>query len=247
MGWMECQPESRQGPENGSRTTISYLKDEIFNMTLAWDKEKSESPTGIEPMTSQTPGGRSIHSATRTHGEHWVHMWQVSCILLGSALPNSSWVVISPPGVQEVGARFLSGTHIFLCPTLVSCWIFHLSHLITELKIHHLHSLITTSYICYYYSFKIFPRFWLVKTTRIIHHNQLLFTKFGKNLRHIESMTSKVEPSKNYWTIDVKMTSKVQPAADYWTVDRENLGTRLCYIWWAEKQRVKWRNSFKNE
>ena len=81
--------------------------------------------------------------------------------------------------------------------------------------------------IVIYYSFKIFPRFWLVKTTRIIHHNQLLFTKFGKNLRHIESMTSKVEPSKNYWTIEVKMTSKVQPAADRWTVDRENLGTRL--------------------
>ena len=35
-----------------------------------------------------------------------------------------------------------------------------------------------------YYSFKIFPRIWSVKTTRIIHHNQLLFTKFGKNLRH---------------------------------------------------------------
>ena len=66
-----------------------------------------------------------------------------------------------------------------------------------------------------YYSFKIFPRFWLVKTTRIIHHNQLLMTNFGKNLRHIESMTSEVEPSENYWTIDVKMTSKVQPAADY--------------------------------
>ena len=88
----------------------------------------------------------------------------------------------------------------------------------------------------YYYSFKIFPRFWLVKTTRIIYDNQLLFTKFGKNLRHIESMTSKVEPSENYWTIDVKMTSKVQPTADYWTVDRENLGTRLCYIWWEEKE-----------
>ena len=71
-------------------------------MTWAWDKEKSESQTGIEPLTSQTPGGRSIHSAKRTHEEHWVHMWQVSCILLGSALPNSSWVVISPPGVQEV-------------------------------------------------------------------------------------------------------------------------------------------------
>ena len=31
------------------------------------------------------------------------------------------------------------------------------------------------------YSFKIFPLFWLVKTTPIIHHNQLLLTKFGKN------------------------------------------------------------------
>ena len=89
-----------------------------------------------------------------------------------------------------------------------------------------------------YYSFKIFSRFWLVKTTRIIHHSQLLFTKFGKHLRHIESMTSKVERTENYWTSDVKMTSKVQPAADYWIVDRENLGTRLCYIWWAEKLRA---------
>ena len=79
------------------------------------------------------------------------------------------------------------------------------------------------------YSFKIFSRFWLVKTTSIIHHNQMLFTKFGKHLRHIESMTSKVERIENYLTNDVKMTSKVQPAADYWTVDRENLGTRLCY------------------
>ena len=26
-----------------------------------WTKNKSESPTGFEPMTSQTPGGRSIH------------------------------------------------------------------------------------------------------------------------------------------------------------------------------------------
>ena len=78
-----------------------------------------------------------------------------------------------------------------------------------------------------YYSFKIFPRFGLVETTRIIHHNQLLFTKFGKNLRHIQSMTSKVEPAAYYSTVDVKMTSKVEPAADYSTVDRKNLGTRL--------------------
>ena len=33
-----------------------------------------------------------------------------------------------------------------------------------------------------YYSLKIFPRFWLAKSTRIIHHNQLLITKFGRIL-----------------------------------------------------------------
>ena len=83
--------------------------------------------------------------------------------------------------------------------------------------------------INYYYSFKIFPCFWLVKTTGVIHHNQLLLTKFGKKLCQIELMTP-----------------KVQPTADYWTVDQENLRTRLCYFWWAEKQRAKWQNSFKN-
>ena len=33
-----------------------------------------------------------------------------------------------------------------------------------------------------YYSFKIFPQFWLAKSTRIIHLNQLLMTKFGRSL-----------------------------------------------------------------
>ena len=36
-----------------------------------------------------------------------------------------------------------------------------------------------------YYSFKILLRFWLAKSTRIIHHNQLLLTKFGRILRLI--------------------------------------------------------------
>ena len=40
--------------------------------------------------------------------------------------------------------------------------------------------LITFSNKYPYYSFKLFPRFWLVKTTRIIYHNQLLLTKFEK-------------------------------------------------------------------
>ena len=33
-----------------------------------------------------------------------------------------------------------------------------------------------------YYSFKIFSRFWLAKSPRLIHHNQLLMTKFGRFL-----------------------------------------------------------------
>ena len=36
----------------------------MISMSRAWDKEKtSESPTGFEPMTFQTPGGRSSHSS----------------------------------------------------------------------------------------------------------------------------------------------------------------------------------------
>ena len=62
-----------------------------------------------------------------------------------------------------------------------------------------------------YYWFKIFSRFWLVKTTRIIHRTQLLFTKFGKNLRHIESMTSKLQPAENYWTDMSKWRQKCNP------------------------------------
>ena len=40
----------------------------------------------------------------------------------------------------------------------------------------------STMYNWYYYSFKIFPQIWLAKSTRIIHHNQLLMTKFGRIL-----------------------------------------------------------------
>ena len=37
-------------------------------------------------------------------------------------------------------------------------------------------------FILFYNSFKIFPQFWLAKSTRIIHHKQLLMTKFGRIL-----------------------------------------------------------------
>ena len=94
--------------------------------------------------------------------------------------------------------------------------------------------------IMYYCLCKIFSRFWLVKTTRIIHHNQLLLTKYWAN----DVKSAARRKLLNRWR---QNDAKVQPTADYWTVNRENLGTRLCYIWWAEVQRAKWRKSFKNE
>ena len=45
----------------------------------------------------------------------------------------------------------------------------------------HVHCLFNSCY----YSFKIYQRFWLAKSARIIHHNQLLMTKFGRILRLI--------------------------------------------------------------
>ena len=61
--------------------------------------------------------------------------------------------------------------------------------------------------IKHYYSFKIFSCFWLVKTTciHVIYHNQLLLTKFGKNLVILNQWCQKcsplqfIEPMKSKW------------------------------------------------
>ena len=39
----------------------------------------------------------------------------------------------------------------------------------------------------YYYWFKIFLRFWLVKIPNIINHIQLLSTKYGRILRYVKN------------------------------------------------------------
>ena len=61
--------------------------------------------------------------------------------------------------------------------------------------------------------------------------------------------------SLSYLTTDVKSAARCRLLNPWrqndvkstdWTVDRENLGTRLCCFWWAENQRAKLRNSFKN-
>ena len=113
---------------------------------------------------------------------------------------------------------------IMFCDKLLRCYV-HISGVTTLTK----GVLYRVLHKQHYYSFKIFSRFWLVKTTRTIHHNQLLFTKFGeKSSQILNQWRQRFSPPKTI----------VQPAADYWTADRENLGTRLCYIWWAEKQRA---------
>ena len=42
-----------------------------------------------------------------------------------------------------------------------------------------------------YYSFTIFPRFWLAKSIRMIYHNQLLMTKFWRILKLINRRSQK--------------------------------------------------------
>ena len=61
-------------------------------------------------------------------------------------------------------------------------------------------------------SFKIFSRFWLVKTTRIIH--QLLLSNFEKEALSYWSNDVKSAVRCILVNDDVKMTSKAQPTAD---------------------------------
>ena len=88
--------------------------------------------------------------------------------------------------------------------------------------------------LLHYYSFKIFPCFWLVKTSCIIHHNQLVLTKFGKNFvilnqwcqkfchYDIEPMTSKrrqkvIEPlTEKTWEQGWAAKAKLRRRKMYW-------------------------------
>ena len=72
-----------------------------------------------------------------------------------------------------------------------------------------------------YDSFKIFRRFWLAKSTHIIHHNQFPETKFGRIL-----------------CLKTKWRQKCSVRAGYGTVNREDLGRRLSCFSCVNK---KWR------
>ena len=61
-------------------------------MTRAWNKAKIWGPTEIEPMSSRTPGGRSIHWATRTHEERGQYSLQKAVIHI--AFPHFRFSVL---------------------------------------------------------------------------------------------------------------------------------------------------------
>ena len=106
----------------------------------------------------------------------------------------------------------------------------------------------------FYYSFKIFTRFWLVKTTRIILHNQLLLTKFGKNfmilhrwrqndikcaawLQVIEPLTEKtlgrgsVALTENDWTVGGTFYSFHGEILSWTTHGKNSMKTDdICYL-----------------
>ena len=55
-----------------------------------------------------------------------------------------------------------------------------------------------------YYSFKIFPSFWLAKSTCIIHHNQLQMTKFRRILR----LTNQWHQKCSFLQVNAPLTEK---------------------------------------
>ena len=66
------------------------------------------------------------------------------------------------------------------------------------------------------YSFKIFPQFWLAKSTRIIHHNQLLMTKPGRIL----CLTRKWRQKCSLLQVNAPLTEKTtrRPTSAIWRI-----------------------------
>ena len=81
------------------------------------------------------------------------------------------------------------------------------------------------------HSFKILPRFWLVKTARIIHSNQLLLTKFGENFVILNEWCEKVSnPMNQYLFQRPKSSGKGDVWCDNVVVGENTLGKRMKVI-----------------
>ena len=97
------------------------------------------------------------------------------------------------------------------CPSQKELTVFYIGY--ANIRMFNIYNILIHAYKIIYYSFKIFLRFWLTKITRIIYHNQLLLTKFGKLFAIL-----------NRWR------QKCGENAGYWTVKREDQGTNLsCF------------------
>ena len=77
-----------------------------------------------------------------------------------------------------------------------------------------------------YYSFKIFPRFWLAESARLIHDNQLLMTKFGRIL----CLAGKWRQNAAFLQVNAPLTEKTWGRG--WVVLVVNLksGGDICYL-----------------
>ena len=235
---------------------VFYLNKRVFlKVTGKTKPENIRASTGLEPVTFEMPVRCSSNWAMKPHIGSEVN-------LLSSYLPwgvNSCEAYMKLLFIQNISPFLIGWNH-----TLIIGHVRYINILtwLRGFQVKPLYLVLFSLYLSLFWELRdkgnlknlqFWPEslaatleYWMIYRTWPIHHNQLLFSKFGKNLCHIESLTSKVQPSADYWTDDVKMTSKVQPAADYWTINQKNLGMRLCYLWWAEKQRAEWRNSFTN-
>ena len=98
--------------------------------------------------------------------------------------------------------KWPNGGHVFL-PTNKPFWRYLLSSC-GDISWTRVVNVFNATINLHYYSFKIFPQFWLAKSTRIIHHNQLLMTKFGRIL----SLTRKWRQKWSLLQVKAPLTEK---------------------------------------
>ena len=102
---------------------------------------------------------------------------------------------------------------------------------------HHMHTM--PWYKLHYYSFKIFSRFWLVKTTSIIHHNQIFAI--------LHQWRQKCIPRKIIELMTSKWRQKCSPLQIIEPLTEKTWGQGCVIFGERKKQRALWRNSFKKE
>ena len=85
----------------------------------------------------------------------------------------------------------------------------------------------------HYHSFKIFPQFWLAKSTLVIHHNQLLMTKFRRILHLMNDGKSTA-----FLHVNAPLTEKTWGQG--WVV--LVVKTKMAYISLISRVRTRWNN-----